>query len=350
MTTRRHLTLAVTSILIAGTALAATPAHAVAPLATDGATIAALATSLSDQLGGDTAGSYVDKATGKFVVTVAGEAAAKKVRARGAVARIVRYSGATLQATTAELGKSATIAGTSWGVDPLTNQVLVTADSTVTGAKLDQLRTAMAKLGDTVRLERTSGTLRPLIASGDAIYTSGARCSLGFNVRRGNTAYVLTAGHCTNIGANWTGPGSKAIGPRVGSWFPDNDFGLIQYTEPGWDRPGAVNRYNGTLQDISSAANPFVGQAVARSGSTTGYRTGTVTGLNMTVNYSGGATVYGMIRTTVCAEPGDSGGALHSGSTALGITSGGSGNCSSGGTTYFQPVVEALNNYGVSVY
>ncbi|MDG4803750.1 YibE/F family protein [Micromonospora sp. WMMD980] len=35
---------------------------------------------------------------------------------------------------------------------------------------------------------------------------------------------------------------------------------------------------------------------------------------------------------------------------ALGLTSGGCGNCRSGGTTYFQPVVEALNRYNVSVY
>ncbi|MZG03432.1 trypsin-like serine protease, partial [Streptomyces sp. SID5614] len=51
----------------------------------------------------------------------------------------------------------------------------------------------------------------------------------------------------------------------------------------------------------------------------------------------------------VCAEPGDSGGALFSGSTALGLTSGGSGNCSSGGTTFYQPVTEALSVYGVSI-
>ncbi|MFI8404604.1 serine protease, partial [Streptomyces sp. NPDC085463] len=30
--------------------------------------------------------------------------------------------------------------------------------------------------------------------------------------------------------------------------------------------------------------------------------------------------------------------------------SGGSGNCSSGGTTFFQPVTEALSAYGVSVF
>jgi streptogrisin B len=52
----------------------------------------------------------------------------------------------------------------------------------------------------------------------------------------------------------------------------------------------------------------------------------------------------------VCAEPGDSGGPLYAGTVAYGLTSGGSGNCSSGGTTFFQPVVEALNAYGVNVF
>jgi hypothetical protein len=47
---------------------------------------------------------------------------------------------------------------------------------------------------------------------------------------------------------------------------------------------------------------------------------------------------------------GDSGGSLFDGSKAIGLTSGGSGNCSSGGTTFFQPVTEALSVYGVSVY
>lgn len=90
--------------------------------------------------------------------------------------------------------------------------------------------------------------------------------------------------------------------------------------------------------------------SVTRRGSTTGTHSGSVTGLNATVNYGNGDIVYGMIKTNVCAEPGDSGGPLHSGSKAIGLTSGGSGNCSSGGTTFFQPVTEALSAYGVSVY
>jgi hypothetical protein len=35
---------------------------------------------------------------------------------------------------------------------------------------------------------------------------------------------------------------------------------------------------------------------------------------------------------------------------AYGLTSGGSGNCSFGGVTYFQPVTEALSAYGVAVF
>ena len=68
------------------------------------------------------------------------------------------------------------------------------------------------------------------------------------------------------------------------------------------------------------------------------------------MNYGADGIVYGLIQTNVCAEPGDSGGSLFAGTTALGLTSGGSGNCSSGGTTFFQPVMEALSAYGVSVF
>ena len=52
--------------------------------------------------------------------------------------------------------------------------------------------------------------------------------------------------------------------------------------------------------------------------------------------------VSGLIRTTVCAEGGDSGGPLYASTSALGLTSGGSGNCTFGGTTYFQPALRPL--------
>lgn len=71
--------------------------------------------------------------------------------------------------------------------------------------------------------------------------------------------------------------------------------------------------------------------------------------MNQTVNFPDGVRT-GLVRTTVCSEPGDSGGPFFSGTTALGLTIGGTGNCTSGGTTYYQPVTEPLGVFGVSVY
>jgi len=102
-------------------------------------------------------------------------------------------------------------------------------------------------------------------------------------------------------------------------------------------------------QDITSSGTPAVGSTVTRRGSTTGIHSGTVQQLNATVRYAEG-TVTGLIRTTVCAEPGDSGGSLYRGTVAFGLTSGGSGNCTSGGTTFFQPVTEPLSVFGLHVF
>ncbi|MFB6520939.1 S1 family peptidase [Streptomyces sp. NPDC056401] len=241
----------------------------------------------------------------------------------------------------------ADVAGTAWHTDPATGTLVVTADSTVSAADIARIRSEAGANAAALRIERTPGKLRKLISGGDAIYASGWRCSAGFNVRSGSTYYILTAGHCTDgAGTWWTNSAhTTVIGPTVGSSFPNNDYGLVRYDNAAVAHPGTVGS-----QDITSAINATNGLAVTRRGSTTGIHSGSVTGLNATVNYGGGDVVYGMIRTNVCAEPGDSGGPLYSGTRAVGLTSGGSGNCSSGGTTFFQPVVEALNAYGVSVY
>ncbi|MFF1410829.1 S1 family peptidase [Streptomyces sp. NPDC058289] len=241
----------------------------------------------------------------------------------------------------------ADVAGTAWHTDPATGTLVVTADSTVSAADLARIRSEAGTNAAALRIERTPGKLRKLISGGDAIYASGWRCSAGFNVRSGSTYYILTAGHCTDgAGTWWTNSAhTTVIGPTVGSSFPNNDYGLVRYDNASVAHPGTVGN-----QDITSAVNATTGMSVTRRGSTTGIHSGSVTGLNATVNYGGGDIVYGMIRTNVCAEPGDSGGPLYSGTRAVGLTSGGSGNCSSGGTTFFQPVVEALNAYGVSVY
>ena len=329
--------------LLVGSAFVASPASA-APSAGDASFApSALATKIDSQLGSQTAGSYIDNA-GKVVVNVTDAATARSVTAAGATPRFVAHTGTELAAADSSLKATLKTPGTAFAVDPISNQVVVSVDSTVTGAKLAAVRATVAKLGDKARIESVPGALRVEISGGDAIYVSGARCSLGFNVRSSSgTYYFLTAGHCTNIGSTWSN-GSTTLGTRAGTSFPGNDYGIVRYTNTSITKSGTVGS-----QDITSAGTPAVNSTVYRRGSTTGTHSGRVTALNSTVNYAEG-TVSGLIRTTVCAEPGDSGGSLYAGTTALGLTSGGSGNCSSGGVTYFQPVTEPLGVYGVSVY
>ncbi|MEU8983370.1 S1 family peptidase [Streptomyces sp. NPDC048309] len=237
------------------------------------------------------------------------------------------------------------IAGTAWAVDAKTNRVVVTVDSTVSKTEIAKIKKDAGSNASALTIKHTPGKFKKLITGGDAIYGGGYRCSLGFNVHSGSTYYFLTAGHCGEVASTWYSNSgqSSVLGTNVSYSFPTNDFALVRYTS-SVAHPSSVGS-----QTITSAATPSVGTTVYRRGSTTGTHSGRVTALNATVNYGGGDVVYQMIQTTVCAEGGDSGGPLYAGSTAYGLTSGGSGNCSSGGTTFFQPVVEALNYYGVSV-
>lgn len=309
---------------------------------------AATGVALERRLGARTAGSYL-AADGSLVVTVLDAATAAEVRAAGAAAKVVTRSAAQLSGVKSGLDRHAGAVGTAWGVDVATNQVVVSIGSTASGPKVSALLAAAKRYGTAVRVERTA-PITTLITGGDAIYTGGARCSLGFNVRNSaGTRFFLTAGHCTNIGSTWSATsGGAAIGTRTGTSFPGNDYGIVRYTS-SISNPGAVNLYNGSTQDITGSGNVSQGQSLCRSGSTTGLRCGSVTSTSATVNYAEGA-VFDTIRTNICAQGGDSGGALYGGSTAYGLTSGGSGNCSSGGTTFFQKVPEALSVYGVSVY
>ncbi|WP_405733003.1 S1 family peptidase [Streptomyces sp. NBC_01537] len=342
---RRARLIALASALLAATALTLPAAARAAPSAKASPVAAAtVARSLGSAV---TAGSYYDAAAGVTVVNVTTAAAARAVRDAGAVPRLVAYSSAQLTRAGIAAG-AADIAGTAWGVNPRTNRLEISADSTVPRAGLAALRSATASYGGAVSVTRVAGKFSRLITGGSAIYGGAYRCSLGFNVASGSTYYFLTAGHCGEVASTWYSNSghTTTLGTNVSYSFPTNDYALVRYTNTTIARTGGAGN-----TDITGSASAYVGESVLRSGSTTGIHSGSVTGLNYTVNYGGGDIVRQMIRTNVCAEGGDSGGPLYTSSgLALGLTSGGSGNCVSGGTTFFQPVVEALNHYGVSVY
>jgi len=304
---------------------------------------------------GDTfAGSRFDAASGKLVVGVTDASRVSEVTSAGAVAEVVEHSAADLSATQSKLEQGSTSAPksvTSWYTDVATNSVVVE----VYGS--DAAASSWAKgLGADVRIVHVAEQPRTFwnVIGGQAITTTaGARCSAGFNARSSSGArYVIDAGHCGNLGGTWSGTGGT-LGTVFRSSFPGNDYSAINVSSSSAVSTGLVDRYNsGSDVRVTGSSGGSVGQAVCRSGSTTGWHCGTINALNTTVTYQQGS-VGQMIRTNVCAEPGDSGGSLVSNGsstvTAIGLTSGGSGNCSSGGTTFFQPVNEALNAYGLSL-
>jgi streptogrisin B len=277
-----------------------------------------------------------------FAVAVAASAAGAFILPTGAAASPQHYSASQLAAVSNAVERSG-VAGIAWYVDAAAQRVVATADSSVSSAEIATLRQAAGSNGGALRIQRTAGVFAPRLSAGDAIYGGKYRCSLGFNVVSGSTYYFLTAGHCGKLASTWYTNSSHTtlIGPTVAYSFPGNDYALVRYDNTSLSHPGGF-----------AVGDAFVGERVTRDGSTTGVHSGTVTALNVTVRYVGhpGGTVSGLIQTNVCAEPGDSGGPLYDGSRALGLTSGGSGNCTSGGTTFFQPAREAANAYGVTIF
>ena len=195
----------------------------------------------------------------------------------------------------------------------------------------------------------TSGVQRPQpfaagTVGGDPFYTGNVRCSIGFSVHGG----YVTAGHC-NVGAwNVYGWDRSWQGEFVGSSFPTNDYGWVRTGGGWWNVPVVLGW--GTVSDalVRGSWEAPPGTSVCRSGSTTHWHCGVIQGRNETVNYQQGA-VYEMVGTNVCGEPGDSGGSFITGDQAQGVTSGGYGNCSSGGRMWFQPVNEILRVYGLTL-
>ena len=340
--------------LLVSALVSASPAGA-APIIDRSASVEAIANAgerLRQRLGGAFGGYWLDEATGQLTVGVTDRSQADAARDIGAVPREVSRSAAALDAVQARLDARADTAPASvasWGVDLPTNSLVVQV------LEADQAALHFAAAGgDAVRLERVAEAPQPYwnIIGGQAIHGGGSRCSAGFSARRGTERHVITAGHCTNIATTWSGVGG-ALGTRAGSSFPVDDYGIIRVTSTSAASTAYVDRYwAGSDVVVAGSISAAVGASVCRSGSTTGWRCGTVQATNQTVRYTQG-TVYGLTRTTACAEPGDSGGSFVSNPLAntlvqaQGLTSGGSGNCASGGTTYFQPVNEVLSRYGL---
>ncbi|GHH85737.1 protease [Streptomyces capitiformicae] len=322
-----------------------------------------LASQLREALGEAFAGAYYNSSEQQLIIQVIdgieidGDDNNVIIQAQEAGAKVqeVENSWSELKAGAATLKEKASIPGTAWAIDPRTNKLQVTADSTVTGENWDTIESTVKSLGSGMaEIKKSAGTFKTFLEGGDAIFGGGARCSAGFNVvnAQGAPAF-LTAGHCGVAEAEWSEEeGGAPIGTvdAATATFPgDGDFALVNYNDPATQAASTVDLGNGETVDINAAGEATVGLQVFRMGSTTGLADGQVTGLDATVNYPEG-TVTGLIQTNVCAEPGDSGGSLFTqDGQAIGLTSGGSGDCTVGGETFFQPVTTALAAVGATL-
>ncbi|MEU4687927.1 S1 family peptidase [Actinoplanes sp. NPDC023714] len=299
---------------------------------------------LAAQTGEDFGGAWLaeDGTTLKVAVTDSGAAAL--VKKAGAVPVVVKRSEAYLDDVKTRLvDAAADVDGvTGWYVDVAGNKVVVVAKP---GAKPEAQKLA-AEAGvpaSAVTVKISKAQPKPLfdVRGADpyfiAIGGGQARCSIGFSVEGG----FVTAGHCGEAGTRTTGFNNEAQGTVESSVFPgEADMGFVAVNGDWTPRP-VVNDFNGNELPVAGNTEAPVGAAVCRSGSTTGTFCGTILAKNQTVRYPEG-TVTGLTRTDVCAEGGDSGGPWLSGDQAQGVTSGGSGDCTAGGETFFQPLNEIL--------
>lgn len=295
------------------------------------------------------AGSWYDAGTGKLTVATTSAGRTDALRETGATVRVVRHSAKELDAAKERIDSLSAPKGvSSWHVAPRSNKIVVNVvaaqkDDNDVRRFVDRARKAGPVQVETVG--KAPSTFAAGTVGGDPYYTGNVRCSIGFSVHGG----FVTAGHCGQAGAAVRGWDNSPIGNFQGSSFPDNDYAYVSVGSGWWTVPVVLGW--GTVSDqlVRGSAEAPVGASICRSGSTTHWHCGTVLAKNETVNYSQGA-VHQMTKTSVCAEPGDSGGSFISGDQAQGVTSGGWGNCSGGGETWHQPINEILGRYGLTLH
>ncbi|MDI3418650.1 S1 family peptidase [Streptomyces luteolus] len=307
---------------------------------------------LRSALGGDFAGAWVSGAdSARLTVATTDPADVRAITAQGARAEVVRHALADLDAAKARLDKAARASDTRdapvWYVDVRSNSVVVQAVRAEAAEKFlaaAEVRPSMARIDSTTQRPRALYDLR----GGDAYYMNGSgRCSVGFPVTKGDQQGFATAGHCGRPGTTTSGYNQVAQGTFQASTFPGRDMAWVA-TNSQWTATPYVKGQGGANVRVTGSTQQPVGASICRSGSTTGWHCGTIQQHNTSVTYPEG-TISGVTRTSVCAEPGDSGGSYISGSQAQGVTSGGSGNCRSGGTTFHQPINPLLQAYGLTL-
>jgi len=337
---------------------------------------------LEQALGSRYAGVWFDQSKGRFILPLlprsersaaVGELAALGLASDYATVP-ARFSWATLEAEQREIDASMldlirkhSLAPVSvrTSLDPATNKVEVEIagdlsdgeraliEELTRGREAVELRESPLQSLQARLLGCSNAYCGTPLRGGVEINNSSAACTAGFRALGSNgKRYLLTAGHCiqetpekqprwqwfstnSDTGQTWLEIGSADQWQSLGQ----GDWAKINATGSRWDTaswPAAVVYWGGNaepkkalneLQPIVAEASSYLGETVCHSGATTGTTCGSVTGLNVTIQSEAG-TNYGETEVNgqnLCAGPGDSGGPVFTGSTALGLVTAGTG-------------------------
>ncbi|MEW2068789.1 S1 family peptidase [Streptomyces sp. NPDC007346] len=313
-------------------------------------------------------GAFFD-ASGKLTVNADDTAEAAKIQKAGLAARVPARGQAALDKVKAELdavaAKKVPSGVVAWSVDVASDKVTVKVNND-RGAAAKAFLAQAAKHGSAVEIVRGEEKLEAKAAiypgSKMTFNNTSQWCSVGYGARdRSGKQYLVTAGHCVTNTLRYDGAAfAQGYHTRYKVGTRSVDMGTLSINS-GHSITTSVGTWgNSNPIAVKGSSRASSGAAVCKSGATTGWTCGTIGSYNNSVTYvdlNGGpdTVVSGLATSTVCVEGGDSGGAYISGNQGQGMTSGGPINqkCTSGvnsrGTSYFQPLNDALSYYGLTL-
>ncbi|WP_405693472.1 S1 family peptidase [Streptomyces coelicoflavus] len=298
--------------------------------------------------GVDPRGAFFDD-DGRLTVNVTDASTAREVEAAGLEARTARHTVGELDAVKAALDEAATrelpTGVQGWGVDPVTNKVVVQVRDAATAADREFLDKA-ASYGSAVAVRDSDGkavSMAGTVYPGSRMDYGNHYCSVGYGARDASGRQVLvTAGHCVENLPDLYYDGShfaKGTTTRFHHGRNSVDMGLAS-VDAGWTVAPRVGTWNngGDIAVEGSRRAP-VGSDYSVTYTDPGQPATLVTNLGL---------------SNACDLGGDSGGPWISGNQGQGMTSGGqTDNRCNGvygqGTSYFQPLDDTLRYYGLSL-
>ena len=297
---------------------------------------------------------------GKPTVAVTSPAAADSASAAGYQTRLAPISANTLEGSLDQfmgwlsgLPKDLASAVNSVGIDFLNSQLVVDVANTPAGHMLN-LPTLIANIkvslspdgGGPVERRPMGGDtyISAQTSLNDAALKSVDVCSFGFNsTDSAGNALNISAGHCDpNLDK---GDGAAEVylpdarnlkaSPKLGNFVHAQvggdsglDYSVIKLSDKavraGMDQP-SVRGANGTTLSLTGTADPVMGAPICKSGQSSTFTCGYVVADRVETQLytaEGEAKTVRGFASSACTLGGDSGGAIVSGTLALGITSG----------------------------